>query len=99
MEGDILDHPSQLFNRIRRQKARPALLRQGQAGVAPTPIQTAAQSPASVPPQPPASTPDPPQSAARDLPASPAAPARPARGHALYSQVMRSHDRMGTRHL
>jgi len=26
--------------------------------------------------------------------------ARPApRGHALYSQVMRSHDRMGTRHL
>ena len=94
MEGDILDHPSQLFNRIRRQKARPTLLRQGQAGVAPTPIQTAVQAPVSVPQQLPAANSD-----TCDLPASPAAPARLVRGHALYSQVMRSHDRMGTRHL
>ncbi len=95
-----MDHPSQLFSRIRRQKARPNLIRHGQDGVAPTPIQTAVRTPAYVPPQPQAASPDAPRSdAARDLPSSPAAPLRPARGHALYSQVMRSHDRMGTRHV
>ncbi len=41
-----------------------------------------------------------------EAPARPAGPqaaagpvSRPAGGHALYSQLMRSHDRMGTRHL
>ena len=100
MEGDILDHPSQLFSRIRRQKARPTLLGHGQHGVAPAPIQTAGQAPACFPPQPQAASTDSPQSPLdRDLPASPANPIRPVRGHALYSQVMRRHDRAGTRHL
>ena len=151
----ILDHPSQLFDRIRRQKARPALARQGGGGVAPAPVRPAptpaADAPAltaqgfngipagSVSPTQgfngnpassvsqiqgfgngisagpvslmqgfgngnPASSVSPIQRAGNDISAGPdspepAAPARPARGHALYSQVMRSHDRMGTRHL
>ena len=95
-----MDHPSQLFSRIRRQKARPTLLRHGQDGVAPAPIQTALQAPARVPPQSPAASADQPQATVDcDLSATSAAPVRPARGHALYSQVMRRHDRMGTRHL
>ena len=120
-----MDHPSQIFNRIRRQKARPPLPRQGRdiplpspAPVgAPFPAQSPApvgmpfpaQSPApaempfpaqspSVPAQAPAPTPTPAPTPA-SAPTHPPAPAKPARGHALYSQVMRSHDRMGTRHV
>jgi hypothetical protein len=100
MEGDILDHPSQIFSRIRRLKARPTLFRHEPHDVAPAPIQTAVQAPACVPPQPPAASTDPLQSPVdRDLTAAPATPVRPARGHALYSQVMRRHDRAGARHL
>jgi hypothetical protein len=86
-----LDHPIQVFNRIRRRKARPDLPRPGLEPVVPAPVQ-----PASVPSQPPApSIPVAPATATTES----AAPTRPPRGHALYSQVMRSHDRMGTRHL
>ena len=95
-----MDHPDQLFSRIRRQKARPALLRQGQNGVAPAPMRATVPARASVPSQPPAAPPNPPQPAVADEPpGSPPAPPRPVRGHTLYSQLMRSHDRMGTRHL
>lgn len=93
--GDILDHPSQLFNRVQRRKARPALGQNGRDGVAPAPIRPAAPpmkpvadapQPTIVPPAQPAASPSP-------------APRRPPGSHALYSQIMRSHDRMGTRHL
>ena len=95
-----MDHPSQLFNRVRRHKARPALGQNGRDGVAPVPIRPAAPLMQPTAEAPGSATPDAPQSdAARDLPSSPAAPLRPARGHALYSPVMRSHDRMGTRHI
>ena len=83
-----MDHPSQVFRRIRRRMARPDLPRPGLEPVAPSPIQ-----PASVQPPTPAPT-VPPTPAPTD-----AGPSRPPRSHALYSQVMRSHDRMGTRHL
>ena len=45
-----MDHPSQLFSRIRRQKARPDLPRQGYATVAPAPapIRAAASQSATV---------------------------------------------------
>ena len=94
--GDILDHPNQLFNRVRRRKARPALRQNGRDGVAPAPIPPAA------PPMKPAADAAPPAqpAAPTECPASPApAPRRPPGSHALYSQIMRSHDRMGTRHL
>ena len=108
-----MDHPSQIFNRIRRQKARPPLPRQGRDIPLPSPAPVGApfpaQSPApvgmpfpaqspSVPAQAPAPTPAPTPTPA-SAPTQPPAPAKPARGHALYSQVMRNHDRMGTRHV
>ena len=108
-----MDHPSQIFSRIRRQKARPPLPRQGRDIPLPSPAPVGmpfpAQSPApaempfpaqppSVPAQAPAPTPTPAPTPV-SAPTHPPAPAKPARGHALYSQVMRSHDRMGTRHV
>ena len=116
-----MDHPSHFFNRIRRQKARAALPRQGR-NAAPTPV-APAPFPATAAPSAnlqadaipraddpvPSAVPSPstqaPASPAPVVPAeapshaSPGIPPRPARGHALYSQIMRSHDRMGTRHL
>jgi len=95
-----LDHPSQIFDRIRRQKARPALARRDWSAPAPAPAPIpaadrpappTAPAPATMPSQPPAPSPAP-------SPATPPAPA-PTRGHALYTQLMRSHDRMGTRHV
>lgn len=99
-----MDHPSQIFSRIRRQKARPALPRQGRdiplPAPAPARAQFPAQSPAQSPTPMPSSTPAPtPTPMPSPAPTQSPAPARPARGHALYSQVMRSHDRMGTRHV
>lgn len=57
--------------------------------VSPAPVQSTSPAPAPVAPV----QPNPPsadQPAARPIPHS---------GHALYSELMRSHDRMGTRHL
>ena len=96
-----MDHPSQIFSRIRRQKARPPLPRQGRDIPLPSPAPAEMPFPAqppSVPAQAPAPTPAPTPTPA-SAPTQPPAPAKPARGHALYSQVMRSHDRMGTRHV
>ena len=90
-----MDHPSQIFRRILQQKARPALCRQGRDAVAPAPIPAA---PRHAPTENPSQPPTPPMPSDANPP-EPPAPARPVRGHALYSQVMRSHDRMGTRHL
>ena len=77
-----MDHPSRLFQRIRRQQARPALPRRADA---PPPCSAPAPTVAPANPSGEGSAPVP----------SP----RPARGHTLYSQIMRNHDRMGTRHL
>ena len=86
-----MNHPSQLLRQIHRQQARDRAPRQGVAPLTPAP--------APVAPAPMAKAPENPSPQAPAQSASPApAPHRP-RGHALYSQVMRSHDRMGTRHL
>ena len=101
-----MNQPRQIFSRIRRQKARPASpCADRRPAPAPAPVApsdpTPTPSQASAPPKPaPAVTPGPAQ--ARPAPAAPPAglsTARPAGSHALYSQVMRRHDRMGTRHL
>ena len=77
-----MNEPSQIFDRIRRQRAH--ALRPRGSQLPPVPAPTPA-----------------PAMEASPAPADPAAqpPVRPAGGHALFSQVMRSHDRMGTRHL
>lgn len=97
-----MDHPSQLFNRVRRHKARPALGQNGRDGVAPAPIRPAAplMQPTAEAPRPATVPPAQPAAPAENPAASPApTPRRPPGSHALYSQIMRSHDRMGTRHL
>ncbi len=82
-----MNHPSHLFDRIRRQQARrPSSPREFRP---PVPAPTA---PMNAPGEPEDIT------EPRRIDAPPPAPRRPA-GHGLYSQVMRSHDRMGTRHL
>ena len=60
---------------------------------APQPLSDRAPAPQPVAPQAPAPSP-----AAAPTPAPTPAP-RPTGGHALYTGLMRSHDRMGTRHL
>jgi len=117
-----MDHPSRLFERIRRQQARPVLPRRDPTPATPAPVPAvspAAPTPRTVSPAlsralplspapPTFSTAAAPTPVAPVRPAGPcddsAAPAptpapRPARSHTLYSQIMRSHDRMGTRHL
>lgn len=98
-----MNQPRQIFSRIRRQKARPAYPCADRRPV-PAPAPVAPIDPTPAPPQAsapaPANTPVP--APARPSPAAPPAglsTARPAGSHALYSQVMRRHDRMGTRHL
>lgn len=94
-----MDHPSQLLNRIRRRKARPALSLGSKAPRRPAPAAPIAPtSPA------PAEQAVPIDRSAPVLPGQSApnpglTTARPAGSHALYSEVMRRHDRMGTRHL
>ena len=83
-----MSHPREILNRVRRQR-----IRRDMTGAPVVPAPTAPASPT--------------QSAAPVAPVAPVAPAprvsqpvpRPVGGHALYSEVMRSHDRMGTRHL
>lgn len=83
-----MEHPTQLFARIRQRKSRPGLKDSA------APARQVAPAPASIP----APTPSaPPPREATPTPAAP--PAQRHTGHALYRQVMRSHDRMGTRHL
>ena len=94
-----MDRPSQLFDRIRRQKARPGAAQHFPEARIPAPV--APQVPAPAHQVSPAAA----DSAAQPTP-TPREPAtarpttaRPAGSHTLYSQVMRRHDRMGTRHL
>ena len=116
-----MDHPSRLFDRIRRQQARPILPRRDPGSATPAPVPAVshatmpprAASPA-IPRTPPLSPAPGAYSTAAPAPIAPVSPAgpaddsaapvpapapRPARSHTLYSQIMRSHDRMGTRHL
>lgn len=98
-----MDHPSQLFNRVRRRKARPALRQNGRDAVAPAPIRTSAPSMKPTADAPRQTAAPQPMFGPPAQPAAPTDPApalrRPPGSHALYSQIMRSHDRMGTRHL
>ena len=97
-----MDRPSQLFDRIRRQKARPGAAQHFPEARIPAPVAPVApQAPAPAPQASPAAADSPAQPA--PTPQEPAAArpttARPAGSHTLYSQVMRRHDRVGTRHL
>lgn len=84
-----MSHPREIIRRARRQRER---LGMPDAPVqpAPMPVTPAAQAAPSTPTAPIASTT--PASAPQPVP-------RPVGGHALYSELMRSHDRMGTRHI
>ena len=86
-----MNHPSQLLRRIHRQQARDLAPRRD--AVAPMPA------PAPIAPAPAAKAPEVPSPQAPAQGTTPAPALRRQKGHALYSQVMRSHDRMGTRHL
>lgn len=83
-----MSDPSELFRRARRRQAELSRPTQPTRIPAPAPAGQAA-------PVAPPKTPEP--HARPDAPRVPVP--RPAGGHALYSQLMRSHDRMGTRHL
>ena len=78
-----MNNPREIFRRLER--------RQASAPVRPAPIQPTPAAP--VTPAPAPQSPPPPAAPA------PARPPAPQPGHALYRELMRSHDRMGTRHL
>lgn len=88
-----MNPPSQIFDRIRRQKARPMKLAPS-IRPAPAPAPTAVQ-PAPQPAPAPAGMTAPPPSPAPAAPPAGMTTARPAGSHALYSQVMRRHDLAG----
>ncbi|MBQ8110171.1 MAG: hypothetical protein IJ124_08445 [Clostridia bacterium] len=97
-----MSSPSDYFRHIqRRQTACP---REKGAPRVPAPAPAGGLSPILPPRSAPSPVPrdpvQPPEDAPQEGVRAPApAVSRPARGHALYSEVMRSHDRMGTRHL
>lgn len=109
-----MNNPSQLLNRARLQKSRDLPPRRSANVPVPAPLPPSAPPSAAVPAAPacqcdavppaPSFVPAAPASPAPDASPAPrpsgdaASPRRP-QGHALYSQIMRSHDRMGTRHL
>lgn len=90
-----MDSPSQLLDRIRRRRAHSEMPRRSPSPrvPAPAPADPGIAAPAARNADPPGAQALPKEGAAQ------AAAPRPAGGHGLYSQLMRSHDRMGTRHL
>ena len=92
-----MSNPRELMNRIQRRGGNlPPACRQVRVP-APVPVGQTTSAPPQSAPTPQAMQPDP-VPAPQPAPARPTT-ARPAGSHALYSAVMRSHDRMGTRHL
>ena len=97
-----MSHPREILNRIQRQRAQP---RPGQDARVPAPAPAGGLSPAAPPvSSAPSIPPDPPAARTPQAPPAPSVPPlqpvpRPVGGHALYRELMRSHDRMGTRHL
>lgn len=89
-----MDTPRSLMKRIRISAAHP-LPADAPCAPVPAPVVPTPRAPAPVPEAGPA--PDAP-AAPVPRPSAPTPCPAPARGHALYSQLMRSHDRMGTRH-
>lgn len=84
-----MSHPSEWIGRARRLRSRPNAVSPAQPrAVAPQPVSRPVPPPSS-PPQAEAAPPE---------PARTVAP-QPAGGHALYRALMRSHDRVNTRHL
>ncbi len=107
-----MSHPREILNRIERRRRHAQPL--SNAPRTPAPIAPAAPvapiAPAApvapavpVPPLTPVQPTSPVQPAAQVSQTPQAAPVqpvpRPVGGHALYSELMRSHDRMGTRHI
>ena len=88
-----MPYPSQIFSQIRARKARPS---PGTRAATPPPVAPAPAAQTHVPD--PSQQTATPQQAAPVPPPAPESPTprRPA-GHALYSQVMRKHDRAGRR--
>ena len=108
-----MNDPRQLLTRARMHKNRTVLVRPDiRPAPAPTPTSVppmanlsanpAPSAPSPVPAGPSTTNSGPVPTPPAPAPAAPPAgmtTARPAGSHALYSQIMRSHDRMGTRHL
>ena len=104
-----MSQPRQILRRIQRQQRQKAAAPHSLAGFPPHPSPPATASEPNAPrtpapaPIPTAPVPPPqpmPQPVAQTASVSQTAPVpRPGGGHALYSELMRSHDRMGTRHL
>ena len=82
-----MNEPMEIMHRIRLRRAHAPDRPRSPAHPAPTVPAPAPAAPAAQTPHP-----DPPEAPARPVSRRPG-------GHGLYSQVMRSHDRMGTRHL
>ena len=102
-----MNQPSQLLRRARQQRNRNLPDPRGFRPPAPAPAPAAIPSqsapvPPTTPVPPPTPVPTLPEAPTAAVPPAPAPvaqrPNRPS-GHALYSEIMRSHDRMGTRHL
>lgn len=107
-----MTQPREILRRIQRRQARRDALRGLDAPRTPAPASPSIPTPHPAPVPPPVPSPHQaafsqsvpsPQPAPISPPAPPVQPApspsRPTPGHALYSELMRSHDRMGTRHL
>ena len=85
-----MSHPREILNRIERRRRHAQPLSNAPRTPAPAPVAPVASPPQGTSTSPVAPTP----------PVAPVQPVpRPVGGHALYSELMRSHDRMGTRHI
>ena len=88
-----MSHPREILNLIERRRRHAQPLSNAPRTPAPAPV-------APVVPTPPAPPAQPTSPVAPTPPVAPVQPVpRPVGGHALYSELMRSHDRMGTRHI
>ena len=92
-----MSNPRELMNRIQRRGGSLPPARRQVRVPAPVPVGQATSAPPQSAPTQQATQSDP-VPAPQPAPSRPTT-ARPAGSHALYSAVMRSHDRMGTRHL
>ncbi len=98
-----MSQPRQILRRIQRQQRQKADAPRSLAGFPPHPSPPATASEPNAPrtpaPAPIPAAPIPPPQPMPQPVAQTAPVPRPGGGHALYSELMRSHDRMGTRHV
>ena len=100
-----MSHPREILNRIERRRRHAQPLSNAPRTPAPAPVAPVVPTPPAPPAQPTSPVASTPQGTSTSpvAPTPPVAPVqpvpRPVGGHALYSELMRSHDRMGTRHV